>query len=245
MEPKRASAVVPLSSWPGTHAEHYLIGFCLWSDVHHLKSAFEALRSSHLGHPSRDLGDCGGADFDSVYKRTMAHHEIKYSPPIIKPPLNRLSSCTTFNFPSIKMVSVTLLTSVVLALATTQVNALPQTSPVPLAVSEFFTNCSDLDSSGIPSNDTSIASFDSTCYSFPFNGVAFTPITTGATGNLPRPLHAFHSISYMYLDIADDHVSIQLMHTDLHTASDKELRFLLPLSGVAMLSKGHIHTRLL
>jgi hypothetical protein len=80
------------------------------------------------------------------------------------------------------MVSIPLLISAVFALASSQVTAIPQTG-APEAISVFYTNCTNLDQSGIPGNDKSITSFDATCYSFLFNGVVYTPISSGITGN--------------------------------------------------------------
>jgi hypothetical protein len=83
------------------------------------------------------------------------------------------------------MVSISLLLSAVLALATSQVTAIPspQTGGPPEAISIFYADCTTNDQSRIPANDTSIASTDSTCYSFAFNGINQAFVSSGFTGN--------------------------------------------------------------
>ncbi|KAE9382034.1 hypothetical protein N431DRAFT_16655 [Stipitochalara longipes BDJ] len=74
------------------------------------------------------------------------------------------------------MVSITLLVSAVLALAASQVNAVPQVIGAPEAVALFYSDCATNSQAGIPPQDQALEPTDSTCYSFAFNGVnqAFT-----------------------------------------------------------------------
>ncbi|PMD32768.1 hypothetical protein L207DRAFT_590459 [Hyaloscypha variabilis F] len=83
------------------------------------------------------------------------------------------------------MVSITLLVSAVLALATSQVNAIPQVIGTPDAVALFYSDCATSSQAGIPAQDQVLEPTDSTCYTFAFEGVdqAFT-----ATG--------FHAVAW-------------------------------------------------
>ena len=74
------------------------------------------------------------------------------------------------------MVSITLLVSAALALATSQVAAVPQVTGTPEAFALFFSDCATNSQTGIPAADQNLIITDSTCYSFNFSGVnqAFT-----------------------------------------------------------------------
>jgi len=90
------------------------------------------------------------------------------------------------------MVSITLLVSAVLALATSQVTAAPQVLGGPEAVAQFYSNCADLSQTGIPTQDQILEPTDSTCYSFTFHGVVQTFTASGFQGTYFNIWTQFH-----------------------------------------------------
>jgi len=79
------------------------------------------------------------------------------------------------------MVSTTLLVSTVLALATSQVAAIPQ-SGSPEAFAIFYTSCTGLNQAGIPAQDQFLQPSGTTCYSFAFGGVDQSFTASGFQG---------------------------------------------------------------
>jgi hypothetical protein len=89
--------------------------------------------------------------------------------------------------PITKMISIALLVSAVLTLATNQVAAAPSPQVVgtPEAVAIFFSDCATNFQVGIPTQDQVLQPTDSTCYTFAFNKVNQALLAPGFTGNDP------------------------------------------------------------
>jgi hypothetical protein len=99
----------------------------------------------------------------------------------------------------IKMVSITLLVSAVLALATSQVNAIPQVIGTPDAVALFYSDCATSSQAGIPAQDQVLEPTDSTCYTFAFEGVDQAFTATGFQGDCLPFRNLIHCVMLIFI----------------------------------------------